>query len=363
MSGSLQNVLFAFITTLVLIVLLARLAPRLGLVDAPNERKLHDGYVPLVGGLAIFLTLVLCSVLFEVTGQLSFTASGRAVAVFLAAGGLLVALGVVDDRKHVSVFTRTAVEVAVALIIIESLDLHVAHLGDLLGTGHIKLAHWLAYPFTIICIFGIINAFNMLDGMDGLLAMNVLITMFAFHLFTGIPPGLITLTVSSALAAFLISNLGLAPFIPKTFLGDAGSKLLGFIVVAMILAVTSAQVAGVKYIQPVTALYLVGLPLFDMVFTTLRRVAGRKSPFSADRSHIHHLVQAFGMSNRRSLLVIASMCVAPVFLGLMLHKAGTPANFQFFIFLGFFVLYCVLMSQAWRLAEKYQALKSQPRHV
>ncbi len=360
MSASLQHVLFAFISSLGLITLLARLAPRLGLVDMPNERKMHSGQVPLVGGLAIFITLLFCALIFEGRGQLAFTTPGKEFGVFLLAGGLLVALGVLDDRSHVSVFTRTTVEVAVALIVIEGLDLRVANLGDLIGAGNIRLAEWLAYPFTVICIFGIVNAFNMLDGMDGLLAIIVLITMLAFHLFTGIPPGLITLTVSAALAAFLISNLGLAPFIPKTFLGDAGSKLLGFIVVAMILGVTSAQIGGIAYIQPVTALFLVGLPLFDMVFTTMRRLAGRNSPFRSDRTHIHHLMQTFGMSKRCSLTVIGSIGVAPVFLGLVLHRAGTPEPHQFCIFVGCFLMYCVLMSQAWRVAERYRRLEGNP---
>lgn len=356
MSSALQHVALAFVATLFFITLFARLAPRLGLMDSPDYRKHHSGDVPLVGGIAIFATLLLCSVVFSQQSGDLFEGS-RTLVVFLSAASVLVALGIVDDRRDVSVFTRVAVEVVVAIIIIEGLDLRLAHLGDLLGTGHIALPAWLTYPFTVVCIFGIINAFNMLDGMDGLLSINVLITIFAFHLFTGIEPGLISLTLTAALAAFLISNLKLAPFVPKSFLGDAGSKLLGFIVVALILTVTSAQIAGLKYIQPVTALYLVGLPLFDMVFTTCRRLAAKSSPFRSDRSHIHHLMQAFGLGNSRSLLIISCISIAPPFVGLMLHQSGAAAPFQFYIFIGFFFLYCVIMSQAWRVAESYKQMK------
>jgi UDP-GlcNAc:undecaprenyl-phosphate GlcNAc-1-phosphate transferase len=354
MSASLQQILVAFLGTLGFIVMLARLAPRMGLVDTPDHRKLHSGDVPLVGGLAIFLTLLLCALLFTDQGQLTLTTPGKELTVFLLAGAVLVALGVADDRHHVSVFTRVVVEIAVALIVIEGLDLRVSNLGDLFGTGNIRLPDWLAYPFTVVCIFGVINAFNMLDGMDGLLAIMVLITVFSFHLFTGIEPGLISLTIVAALAAFLISNMNMAPFIPKTFLGDAGSKLLGFVVVAMILAVASAQVGGPKQIKPVTALYLVGLPLYDMVFTTLRRAYQRKSPFSSDRTHIHHLTEALGLSNRRSLAIIGILGISPPLIGLILHKAGTPSPYQFYMFLWCFFVYCVLVSQAWRVAEKYR---------
>jgi len=354
MSLELQQVLLAFASTILFILTLAKVAPRLKLIDIPDQRKLHAGNVPLVGGLAIFLTLLLCTTIFGHKDGGVLSENDDTLAVFLLAAGVLVALGVVDDRKHLSVFTRTTIEIIVALIVIEGLDLRMRHLGDLVGTGHIYLAGWLAYPFTIVCIFGIVNAFNMLDGMDGLLSVIVLITIIAFHLFTGIDPGLISLTVGAALVAFLISNLRLAPFIPKTFLGDAGSKLLGFIVVALILTVTSAQIAGVKYIQPVTALYLVGLPLFDMAFTTLRRVYDRASPFRSDRTHIHHLMQALGLSNQRSLIIIGSIGIGFPFLGLMLHKSGAAAPYQFYIFVGCFILYCVLMSQAWQIAERYQ---------
>ncbi|MEH6607790.1 MAG: hypothetical protein V7696_00360 [Halioglobus sp.] len=360
MSPLLQQALVAFISTLGAIYALATLAPKLGLLDAPDHRKLHQGNVPLVGGIAIYLSLVLGALLWG-GSSVSILAEGGGLAVFMLAGGVLVVLGAVDDRMQVSVFTRVVVEIAVALILIEGLNLQVRHLGDLFGTGHIALPPALAYPFTIICIFGVINAFNMLDGMDGLLGIMVLITLMGFHLFTGTPPGFVSVFIGTSLVAFLVSNLKLSPFIPKTFLGDAGSKLLGFIVVSLILAASSAQIGGEKLIQPVTALYIIGLPLFDMAFCSLRRVYARRSPFGSDRTHIHHLMQQLGMSNRRSLMILGSVGLASPFLGLMLSRSGASVPYQFFIFLGCFVLYCVLMSQAWRVAEKLKKLEQKPK--
>jgi UDP-GlcNAc:undecaprenyl-phosphate GlcNAc-1-phosphate transferase len=352
MSPSLQQSLFAFITTLALLLVLARVARHIALVDSPSDRKTHEGEIPLVGGVAIYLTLLLGLLFWGHPDASIVTKYTTSLQVFLAAGALLLLLGVLDDLRGVSVFTRISVEIIVALIVIEGLDLKVANLGDLVGTGNIQLPTWMAYPFTIICIFGVVNAFNMLDGMDGLLGIMVLITLFAFHVFTGIAPGLITIFISASLAAFLVSNLKLSPSIPKTFLGDAGSKLLGFIVVALILAATSAQLGGKKLIEPVTALFLVGLPLWDMTFTTLRRLLALKSPFSADRTHVHHLTEALGLSPRRSLLVIGSIGMASPLMGLLLLRSGAASNYQFFIFLGCFALYCVVTSQAWRVAER-----------
>ncbi|MEP6388350.1 MAG: hypothetical protein ABJ056_00340 [Halioglobus sp.] len=362
MSPLLQQALVAFIATLGIIYLLANLAPRLGLLDMPDHRKLHQGHVPLVGGIAIYLSLVLGALIWG-SSSVSIVTEGGGLAVFMLAGGVLVLLGAVDDRSPVSVFTRVVVEIGVALILIEGLNLQVRHLGDLLGTGHIRLPPALAYPFTVICIFGVINAFNMLDGMDGLLGIMVLITLMGFHLFTGMQPGFVAVFIGASLLAFLVSNLKLSPYIPKTFLGDAGSKLLGFIVVSLILAASSAQIGGTKLIDPVTALYIIGLPLFDMVFCSLRRVYARRSPFASDRTHIHHLMQQLGMSNRRSLMVIGSVGLSAPFLGLMLSRSGASSSYQFFIFLGCFVLYCVLMNQAWRVADKFKKLEKTPKLV
>jgi UDP-GlcNAc:undecaprenyl-phosphate GlcNAc-1-phosphate transferase len=348
-----------FLLTLGLIIILARLAPLIGLVDAPGKRKMHEGDIPLVGGIAILLTLTVVSLVSQGLEVKPLANNSDAIYVLLLGATVVTVLGIVDDFKGVSVFTRIFVEIIAALIIIEGLDLLPTKLGDLVGTGVIYMPEWVAYPFTVIAIFGVINAYNMLDGMDGLLSIMVLITILTFHVFTGLEPGPISITLCASLAAFLVSNLQISPYIPKTFLGDAGSKLLGFIVVSLILAVTTRQVSGYKYIEPVTALYLVALPLFDMVFISLRRVYARKSPFSGDRTHIHHLMQALDISPRRSVALISCAYLAPAFVGLMLNRADAATPQQFFIFLGLFVVYCLFMSQAWRVAQRYQTLKQQ----
>ena len=197
----------------------------------------------------------------------------------------------------------------------------------------------------------------MLDGIDGLLALLVIATLVIFHLFTELPPGLVALFVGSSLVAFLISNLKLTAFIPKTFLGDAGSRLLGFIVVCLLLGAASAQMGQAKIIQPATALFLVALPLFDMVFTTIRRILQKGSPFAADRGHIHHLLLGLGFSDRRSLVLILATSVSLNFLGLMLHRSNVAEYHQFAIFCGCFALYCLLASQAWRVAESIQGAR------
>ena len=348
--------LAAFFMTLAAIVAGAPAARRWGLTDSPNVRKRHQGEIPMIGGIAIFVALALTGFFWGDTNQSLITVNGNdALWVFMGCGAFLVVTGMLDDRFHLGVFIRVLSEVLVAVAVIELLDLQVAQLGDLFDSGNLYLGPSLAYPFTVIAIFGIINAFNMLDGMDGLLASQVISTLLLFHLFTATQPGFVSLAIGAALLAFLVSNLNLSPIVPKTFLGDAGSKLLGFIVVCLLLAAASAQVGGIKLIQPATALFVVALPLYDMVFTSLRRVIRKGSPFAADRSHIHHLMQDLGFSDRRALVIIVSIHSSTALLGLALHRAGTPEHYQLAIFLGCFALYSLLSSQLWMVAQQLES--------
>ena len=126
--------------------------------------------------------------------------------------------------------------------------------------------------------------------------------------------------------------------------------------VCLLLGAASEQVGGEKLIRPVTALYLVTIPLFDMVYTTLRRVARRLSAFRADRSHIHHLLLDLGYSQRRALIMILSINVAIVSLGLILHRLHAPEHYQMGIFLGCFLLYSLITSQLWLVVKRLKSL-------
>ena len=360
-SELISQALTAFGFTLAMITALSKVAPNLGLMDVPSDRKRHAEATPVVGGLAIMAALVSGAMVWGDAERSFITVRDQdALWVLLGCALFLVLTGAMDDRFQLGIFVRIGSEFLVALIVVEALNLRLVQLGDLLGIGNIQLSTFFVYPFTMVAVFGIINAFNMLDGMDGLLASLVIATLMTFHLFTGLPPSLITLFIGSSLVAFLVSNLKLAPFIPKTFLGDAGSRLLGFIVVCLLLAAASGQVGGVKIIKPATALFLVALPLFDMVFTTLKRIFRKGSPFAPDRGHIHHLLKDLGFSDRRALLLIVAMSVSLNFLGLMLHHSIVAEYYQFTIFCGCFALYCLLMGQAWRVTEKTRGTIKNP---
>ncbi len=341
---------------LLLIALLAPVAIRVGLEDKPNERKHHNGHIPLIGGIAIFLTIL--AVLFL---QSDYSLNAEIIS-YLAAAGLLVAVGAVDDRYHLNVKLRMLIEAVAASIMVFGADQWVGNLGNLLGVGELHMPFWVAYPFTLVAVFGIINAFNMIDGIDGLSGGLALVTITAILVFTSVPPlvNLLAPIILGGLIAFLLCNLQLLPFMPKTFLGDAGSKLIGLTIVWFIISITTGDSrSNLNSIAPVTALYLVGLPLFDMVATTLHRRRRGVSPFEPDRSHIHHILLDNGLGARAALLVILALSVLLALLGILLSQSGVAEAVQFGIFFALYFAYSALTRRALKIdqphtAEQYQ---------
>ena len=245
----------------------------------PTKRKQHQSAVPLIGGLAIYIAFLAGAVLWGSADTSAVIIGGQnALHVLLVCSGFLVVAGALDDRFHIGVFLRTASEILVALVIIDLLDLRLTYLGDLVGVGQIKMPPTVSYVFTVVAIFGLMNAFNMLDGIDGLLSSLAFTTIVGFHLFTATKPGLLSLFVLASLAAFLISNLKMSHLIPKCFLGDAGSKLLGFVVVCLLLSAASGQVGGRQVIKPVTALFLVTIPLLIWYSPRLSALSRKDRP-------------------------------------------------------------------------------------
>ena len=195
------------------------------LVDKPNQRKHHSGEIPLIGGIAIWLGMLVCLVFLS---DINLTTG-----YFILASGILVLVGAVDDRYRLNIWLRIFVEVVAASIMIFCADLWVGNLGNLLALGEVHLPFWFAYLFTVIAVFGIINAINMIDGIDGLAATTSLGILVILQLLTENSPTLSKVGpfMTGGLLAFLAFNLSLYRRLPKIFLGDAGSKLIGLTLV------------------------------------------------------------------------------------------------------------------------------------
>lgn len=317
------------------ILLLTPVAERFGLVDAPNShRKFHDGHIPLVGGVSIYVGLVFGISLFVTPNDSSVT--------YLLCSSLIVALGVADDAGDLSPKFRLLAQSVIAVLMCAGSGMYIHQLGNIFGFGVVDLGV-AGYVLTVLAVIGAINAFNMIDGIDGLLGVSSLVTFLSigllFYLNSDIDNMKLALIMSVALVPYLMANLGLPPVkFRKVFMGDTGSMLIGFTVVWLLIQGTQPDSEGSASFSPSTALWLIAFPLMDMARVIINRVLDKCSPFAADRTHLHHILQAVGDSKQVVLLKICTLSafLAIVGLGMELWHWSEVIIFLTFM-VGFFI--------------------------
>lgn len=321
-----------------------KVAKKIGLVDKPNARKLHQGAVPLVGGISVFLSL--CA------GFILYLPMNSNLGLYLSCSGVLIVLGVLDDKFDLSFKIRLFVQagISLAMIVIGGHSLH--NLGYLMGSETIALGEVSGSIITIIAVIGAINAFNMVDGIDGLLGglASVTFTALGVVFFTNGNEylGTFCLLIVAALTPYTLLNLGfLFGKRYKIFMGDAGSMFIGFSVVWMLMRGT--QDPNIDAFKPVTALWLIALPLMDMATIMIRRMRKGHSPFKPDREHLHHICQRLGLSPLMTLLVICLMASICAFIGIYSDFHGVSESVMFIAFLVMFALYFMVISYIWRI--------------
>ncbi len=319
------------ILTFAMISLLSPIARRLHLIDHPGGRKQHAEATPLIGGPAVFLVFVSASLTFIGPTWITFC------------GLLLVILGVLDDRYNIRAGVKLLVQIGVATIAVINGDIVMTKVGVLVQD--FWQPSYLTYQLlSIFAIVGVINAFNMIDGIDGLcasLAGVAIVTLnVTFTVMGELPPrdfGLTSLLFTSALAGFLFSNLQLAKG-NKSFLGDSGSMLTGFMVgsLSILSGEGNPAIAG-SWIPSTVPLWAAAVPIADTLSLMIRRMAGGRSPFSPDRTHLHHIIQRVGFSARGALLIIITeSLILSLFGGYIALTIGNEVS------LGLFALYLAI---------------------
>ena len=293
----------SFFTCWLAIVALRPLAVAVDLVDRPGGRKTHHGDVPIVGGLAMFVGIVLGVGLLPVPGNNA--------GAFLAACAVLVTVGLIDDRFDLSPWTRFPGQITAAVVLIVGSGTTVTTLGDLFGHGPIDFSGLGSLLFTVFIIISAINAFNMLDGMDGL-AGTVALASYVAIAYIAASAGLstplaISLVMIGVVCAFLIFNVPLrSNGRAQCFMGDAGSTVLGVSVAWLFIQISQAP-GPVKPISAVNTLWFVALPVYELVWSTIRRVIRGVSPFKADSDHFHHMLLKAGFSTRSAFGVLTTL--------------------------------------------------------
>ena len=300
------------------------LGPKWGLVDQPDARRIHQGVIPRAGGLAVFATLAIgFAVLWVAEAGFDGPLGGRWLGSFSAAAFLLVAAGVIDDRRGLSAWTKLGVQVAAASLMFFYSG---SEIGLVLGFD-VPWAVDLA--LNVAWMVALINAYNLIDGMDGLCAGLGLISVMILGLLTAVGghPGnaLVIGVMGVALAGFLRYN-----FYPaRIFLGDAGSMLIGFFIASVGSATVGRHAVTSGVLLP---LLVAGVPLFDVVLAVWRRYARKLAQtgpmknaprvFGPDKDHLHHRFLRSGLSQRQAVGVMYGLAVLVAVVALIPMMGG-----------------------------------------
>ncbi|MBV4413741.1 UDP-N-acetylglucosamine--undecaprenyl-phosphate N-acetylglucosaminephosphotransferase [Enterobacteriaceae bacterium YMB-R22] len=320
-----------FISALLALIITRYLAVKVGLVDKPGVRKLHQGDIPLVGGISIWFALVV----FCLLQTQPFTWQ----ACYLLCSGLLLIVGVLDDRFDLPVFPRVIVQLAVAALMMWA-GFKLSSLGAILP-GLLAMEGLPVYGITILAVWGAINAFNMIDGINGLLGLLSCVTFSAlallFYLGERRDMAFWCLGIIVATLPYLFSNLGLIGGARnRVFMGDAGSTVIGFTVIWLLIIATQGQNAVA---DPVTALWVIAIPLMDMARLFFSRMLSGNSPFKPDRDHLHHVLQHCGLTANQTLAAITLAALALALTGIGLDIAGVHESISFALFMVLFAIY------------------------
>lgn len=319
----------SFILTLLLTPLIGRVSARLGLVDAPGGRKVHTQSVPRLGGLAVCVSAV------AALGIVSMVRPGTidtpvwlAMRPFLAAGGVIFLVGLVDDLRGLSAGSKLVFEFGAAALIMSSglLIENVTLLGQTWPLG------WLAWPVTLTWLVGLTNAFNLIDGIDGLAAGIAVLAGAACGAILVVrghsAEAMLLAVLVGAACGFLFFNFAPA----SIFLGDSGSLVIGFLLAAT--AITGWQ-KGATALATGVPLLIFALPIADSALTLVRRAVARPSDGRSlvatlrqiaqpDREHIHHRLLAMGWSVRRTVLVLYGITLLLALLALSTAEVSAP---------------------------------------
>jgi UDP-GlcNAc:undecaprenyl-phosphate GlcNAc-1-phosphate transferase len=297
----------SFIVTVLFMFVLRPVALAVGLVDIPGGRKRHGITVPVIGGIAMSIGLGVGTAL--VDHPMSWTP-------ILIGVYLLVFVGTVDDRFDLPPNVRLIAQSCAALLVSLASEIVATSLGEYfgypLGLGSVGV------PFTILFVVTLVNAFNLVDGIDGLaggLALLALGVMASLSVGTPLFP--LVLVAASVVAGYLLFNLPLGVNKPvRAFMGDAGSTSLGLIIATVGIYLTQGAASS---ISPVVALWFVAVPVFDLFASIVRRLLSKRSPFAPDHEHLHHVLVDNGLSRRSTLVFMLGLAVSSAAIGVIGH--------------------------------------------
>lgn len=344
-------IIVSFLIGLAFMPVVLDIARKHNFVVKPNKRTSHEGAIPNIGGINIFVSFFVTVFLFSfgIFSQLQFIILG----VFI-----ILIVGFVDDLIDLNVSWKLIGELASAFFLIVLSDIRLTNLHGFMGIY--EIADWQSYILSFFVFIVIINALNLIDGIDGLASgLGILYSLFfaVFFMLTGNTNLAISaFAMVGSLAVFFIYNVFGGK--SKIFMGDSGSLLLGYMITLYVFEFCEMNIyrrVPLDYYMaaaPAVAICVLSVPLFDTLRVMLTRIKKGVSPFHPDKNHIHHLLLKTGLKHRQVTFVLIVVTAFFIALGVL------AKNWEIGVLvLTAFVIACVLTYILWRVVDKKNSAK------
>jgi len=331
--------------SMVLIPIMARLAPRVGLLDLPNARKVHAAPIPRVGGIGI--------VLGGLTVIMFMLPADRLIHAYVLGALVLLFFGVWDDVFEIGHYLKFTGQLIAVLILVYYGDLYVRSFPFVPG-GEVSPAFGI--PFTLFALIGVINAINHSDGLDGLAGGESLFSLSAIGLLAILAKhaganGVLVFTIAVAVAGGVLGFLRYNTHPARVFMGDSGSQFLGYTLGCLVILLTQAVDPA---LNPAVVLLLLGLPIADILMVLVKRARARNNLFKATRNHIHHRLLDLGFVHRESVIIIYSLQMVFVTSGIILRYESDVLITSIYLLLCTAVFGVLIAAEhfGWRVSER-----------
>ncbi len=313
----------------VILIVCAKISYKFQLVDLPNKRKMHSNATAFTGGIAISITLILSILLFEIYNNY--------FNLILSMAFLMSLIGLIDDKFHLNVGGKLSLQVIPIFYLIIFQDMALVHLGDY-NYFRFNVGSF-AIPFTLLCALFLINAFNYFDGIDGTLSFSSCsVLAILYFLFPDQTFQLFLIIIIIPICIFLCFNFSLFK-LPKMFLGDSGSLLLGFIVSFILIYLGSKNL-----VHPILLAWSIVVFVYEFLSINAIRLKNNQNPFLAGKDHLHHILIRKTNSIFFTNFLITSLNLILFIVGFLSFELFSPF-LSFILFLAMFIIFFIIRSK------------------
>ena len=323
------NFFILIISFFIFILIFRKLANIFNLLDQNDYRKIHYGNIPLIGGITIYSTLIFNLYLFNINLNDIFL-------IVFYSSFIIIIIGILDDMYNIPPYIRLLFQIISITIIINS-GLSITSINY---NGYSYSFGIFGYLFTTLCLVTVINAYNFIDGIDGLCSSIFLIPLsfIMFILFSQSRYNEIELflTLFIIVFIFLILNLGFIKSL-KIFLGDNGSTFLGFILGCFLIYLSEVKIIDTFFVP-----WLIAIPIYDLIRVIIYRLVRNINPTNPDRIHLHHILNSYFNNHHLSLIVICTLSIILILYGYIITELNTFLSLCSYIL--FFLMYFYIIN-------------------